>query len=329
VDFEFSSDQHILATAADELLTKMNSLGRAREVAVADRKIDEVLWAAVCEQGWPLIAVPEESGGIGLGFVELAVLAEAAGKHAAPVPVVSTALAAQALVAAGDVERLAVLTEGGIGTVAWTSVPAVDAPLADIAVQLTADSVAVLDLRTERPEALPSVDPVRSLGRIAGRPDATEIGGREQAQALLDRAAVLFSASMLGAAQAVVTLAAEYAKVREQFGRPIGSFQAVKHRCADMYVDLEGMRAATYYAAWSLDNNTTDASQAASTAKAWCSEAGPRVMANGLQVHGGIGFTWDHDLHLFLKRTEVDARQFGDDAYHRERLISRLRAVAG
>ena len=101
-------------------------------------------------------------------------------------------------------------------------------------------------------------------------------------------------------------MAVEYAKDRVQFGRPIGSFQAVKHRCADMLVDVEGMRSTVYWAAWCIGADDADASIAASTAKIWCSDASKRVMASALQVHGGIGFTWEHDLHFFLKRAQLD-----------------------
>jgi alkylation response protein AidB-like acyl-CoA dehydrogenase len=120
-------------------------------------------------------------------------------------------------------------------------------------------------------------------------------------------------------------MAVEHAKQREQFGQPIGSFQAVKHRCADMLVDVEGMRSSVYYAAWSIGAGHPDASIAASTAKVWCSDAAKRVMASGLQVHGGIGFTWEHDLHLYLKRSQLDQVSFGDASFHRDRLARLLR----
>jgi alkylation response protein AidB-like acyl-CoA dehydrogenase len=122
----------------------------------------------------------------------------------------------------------------------------------------------------------------------------------------------------------VLDLAVEYAKDRVQFGRPIGSFQAVKHRCADMLVDVEGMRSTALWAAWCLGADD-DASVAASTAKTWGSDASKRVMASGLQVHGGIGFTWEHDLHLFLKRAQLDQLAFGDATFHRARLAALLR----
>jgi len=115
------------------------------------------------------------------------------------------------------------------------------------------------------------------------------------------------------------------AKVRRQFGRAIGSFQAVKHRLADALVDVEGMRSSTYYAAWCLATHDPDGALAASMAKAWCSDASRRVTAAGLQVHGGIGFTWDHELHLHLKRTQLDAGSFGDASWHRDRIAGVLR----
>ena len=110
-----------------------------------------------------------------------------------------------------------------------------------------------------------------------------------------------------------------------QFGRPIGSFQAVKHRCADMLVDVEGMRSAVYWAAWCVAVSHDDASVAASTAKCWCSDAASRVTTSALQVHGGIGFTWEHDIHLYLKRAHLDALSFGDATAHRVRLAGLLR----
>ena len=176
------------------------------------------------------------------------------------------------------------------------------------------------------------MDRTRSLGRLVldGEP-AEYLGGPADVEDLLDRAATALSAEMLGAAARVLELSVEYAKDRVQFGRPIGSFQAVKHRCADMLVDVEGMRSAAYYAAWAVGAGDPDASAAASAAKVWCSDASRRVMASGLQVHGGIGFTWEHDLHLYVKRAQLDQISFGDARVHRDRIaaILRPRAEAG
>ncbi len=136
----------------------------------------------------------------------------------------------------------------------------------------------------------------------------------------------LASAEMLGAADHVLSLAVSYAKDRVQFGKPIGSFQAVKHMLADALVDVEGMRSTAYYSAWCTAADDPDRSMSASMAKAWCSDASRRVMATGLQVHGGIGFTWEHDMHLYLKRAQLDQVSYGDAAFHRDRIAELLRA---
>jgi alkylation response protein AidB-like acyl-CoA dehydrogenase len=181
----------------------------------------------------------------------------------------------------------------------------------------------------ERPPAEPAMDRTRSVGwmDLADRP-ALRLGGPERAGDLLDRAATAMAAEMLGAADRVLEMTVAYAKDRVQFGRPIGGFQAVKHRCADMLVDVEGMRSATYYAAWAVGAADPDARSAASVAKVWSSDAARRVMASALQVHGGIGFTWEHDLHFFLKRSQLDQMSYGDAGFHRERLAEILRPRA-
>jgi alkylation response protein AidB-like acyl-CoA dehydrogenase len=182
---------------------------------------------------------------------------------------------------------------------------------------------------SERPPAEPAMDRTRSVSwlELADRP-ALRLGGPERAGDLLDRAATAMAAEMLGAADRVLEMTVAYAKDRVQFGQPIGGFQAVKHRCADMLVDVEGMRSATYYAAWAVGASVPDARSAASVAKVWSSDAARRVMASGLQVHGGIGFTWEHDLHLFLKRSQLDQMSFGDAGFHRQRLAEILRPLA-
>ena len=131
---------------------------------------------------------------------------------------------------------------------------------------------------------------------------AVRLGGTTAVERLTDLGATGASAELLGGAPRSPSMAVDYAKERVQFDKPIGSFQAIKHKCADMLVDVEGMRSAVYYAAWAVGAGTEDASLTASTAKFWSSDAARRVTASALQVHGGIGFTWEHDLHLYLKR---------------------------
>jgi alkylation response protein AidB-like acyl-CoA dehydrogenase len=140
---------------------------------------------------------------------------------------------------------------------------------------------------------------------------------------VLDRATVALCAEMCGGAQKVLDMTVEYAKIRQAFGRPIGSYQGVKHRAADMLVDVENSKSITYYAAWALDEGSTEAPLAVSMAKAYVSDAFRRVAAAGIQLHGGIGFTWEHDLHLYFKRAKGSEAMFGDATHHRER-VARL-----
>ena len=334
MDFDLEEDEVALQRAARDLLDALSSPERVRAAIAGDDGYERDLWKSMVDQGWMGVELDEKRGGLGLGTVAAAVLLEQVGRHVAPVPFLPSLLALGALARAADdgvreaapwVERLA--SGDAIGCVAWGDGPVVAAPVADVAVIDADDRVTAVDLTGRgRPSREPAMDLTRALGwlhRDAG-PTFT-VGGREAAAALLDLGATYVSAEMLGGASRVLELTVEYAKERVQFGRPIGSFQAVKHRCADMLVDVEGMRSTAYHAAWCVGAAEPDASVAASTAKVWCSDASRRVMASGLQVHGGIGFTWEHDLHLYLKRSQLDQVTFGDAAFHRDRIARLLR----
>jgi alkylation response protein AidB-like acyl-CoA dehydrogenase len=331
MDFELSDDQRALQDAAADLLGSLSTPAQVRASAQREEPFDAGLWKAMVEQGWTGVELPEAQGGLGLGMVEAAVLAEQVGAHVAPAPILENLLAAGALANANEeawVERL--LSGDAVAAVAWRpDIPVPYAPVADVAVVLGTDNRDVLLVDLSDGPAItrePAMDLTRPLGwlRLEGR-NPTTIGGADDAAQLLDRGATLYAAALLGGAARVLDMATEYAKERVQFGKPIGSFQAVKHRCADMLVDVEGMRSTAYWAAWCLGAGQDDAHVAASTAKTWCSDAARRVMASGLQVHGGIGFTWEHDLHLFVKRSQLDQLAFGDAAFHRERLGALLR----
>jgi len=140
----------------------------------------------------------------------------------------------------------------------------------------------------------------------------------------LQRGAVGAAAEMLGAARRCLDMAVEYAKVREQFGQPIGSFQAIRHKCADMLLDVENSFSAVYYAAWSLQHAAEDGPLAASVAKAYVSDASRKVCGDAIQVHGGIGFTWEYDLHLYFKRAKALEPLYGDADHHRELIVRRV-----
>lgn len=356
MDFDLDEDQLALRAGARDLLDGRSSPSAVRAVMDAGTGLDAGLWSALVEQGWLGVGLPESVGGLGLGLVETAVLFEEIGRHCAPVPLGPTVLALFAAATAGlDDLRDRLLTGEAKGCVAWSrdphavradasgaltgrADPTLGAPSADVAVVFARDAddgeaLYLVDLETTgRPVREPAMDRTRELGwlRFAATP-ATRIGGPDSAARLFDTAVTLTAAEMLGGADQALGLAVDYAKERVQFDRPIGSFQAVKHRCADMLVDVEGMRSSVYWSAWCIAADDPERSVAASTAKVWGSDASRRVMASALQVHGGIGFTWEHDLHLYLKRAQLDQRSYGDAAFHRDRLAGLLapRVAAG
>src|SRR5208282_5547905 len=141
---------------------------------------------------------------------------------------------------------------------------------------------------------------------------------------VLDLAAVGLAAEAVGGAQRCLEMSVDYAKLRVQFGRPIGSFQAIKHKCADMLLEIESAKSAAYYAAWAAADGSDELPLVASLAKAFCSEAYFHAAAENIQIHGGIGFTWEHDAHLYFKRAKSSELLFGDPAYHRELLAQRI-----
>jgi alkylation response protein AidB-like acyl-CoA dehydrogenase len=179
---------------------------------------------------------------------------------------------------------------------------------------------------------LKTMDQTRRLGEVEFRgvkaSAADLVGSPGEGWAVLnaaiDRAKVALAAEMMGGAQRVLEMSVEYSKVREQFGRPIGSFQAIQHKCANMMVDVEGAKSAVYYAAWAVSNDVADAPLAAAVAKAAASDAYRRTTADGIQVHGGIGFTWEHDMHLYFKRAKSSEFTFGDATFNRELVAQRI-----
>ncbi len=349
MDFDLSVEQRALQEGARDLLDRYASPERVRAHLANRDSYDKALWDAMVDQGWCAVAVPEEEGGLGLGWVEAAVLVEEVARHTAPVPFAPTLLAIGALTGStGHRELLDRLVGGAsLAAVAWTGDPdavTVDgteerpvltgrlgpvegAAVADAAVVVTPAGTFLVDLvASGRPAPEPAMDLTRTLSWLVldGTPSA-RLGADPALVAA--RGAITSSAELLGGADRVLELATQYAKDRVQFGAPIGSFQAVKHRCADMLVDVEGMRSATWYGAWAVSTGEPGWSLAASTAKIWCADASKRVMASGLQVHGGIGFTWEHDLHLFIKRAQFSQLDFGDASFHRTRLAAELRSL--
>ncbi len=233
---------------------------------------------------------------------------------------------------------LAALQKGGTYTLSGTKLFVHDAHTADAIVVAArtgksgADGISLfLVPKTAKGltvTLLPTMDQTRKLCEVTLKDvslgaDARlgEIGGGWTALArVLDRATVALCAEMCGGAQKVLDMTVEYAKIRQAFGRPIGSYQGVKHKAADMLVDVENSKSITYYAAWAMDEGVPEGPLAVSMAKAYVSDAYRRVSANGIQLHGGIGFTWEHDLHLYFKRAKGSEFTFGDATFHRERV---------
>jgi alkylation response protein AidB-like acyl-CoA dehydrogenase len=334
VNFDFSDDQQAIKRTARDFLGDRFKPERVRELAEAGR-YDEDGWREMCELGWAGIFIDEEYGGQGLGIVELVILMEELGYALAPVPYLSNAAAGLALQVAGTDEQrarwLPGIASGEVrGTVGLLRdgearlVP--DADSAAVIVLFGSEGGFVVEPAAVEVESLATIDLTRRFARV--RADGGEsLAGNGDAQ---HRIATAVAAELTGVAQRAMEMAVEYARERKQFGRPIGSYQAVSHRCAQMLLEVEGARSATYYAAWCADAEPDTLPLAASMAKAYASDAGWRVTASSLQVHGGIGFTWEHDLHFFLKRAKADGLLYGSARDHRERVaqLSGLEAAA-
>ncbi len=329
MNFDFSDDQHAIKRTAKDLLADRFKMEKVREHAQAGTQ-DDAAWKELGELGWPGIFIDEEYGGQGLGIVELVILMEELGYALAPVPFLSNAAAGLVLQAGGSEEQkarwLPGIASGELrGTVGLVTegeaklVP--DADSADVIVLCGHEGRTVIERSAAEVEPVKTMDSTRAYARVrvgdAGEPlEGNHLPG-------LSCAALAVAAELTGISQRAMEMAVDYARDRKQFGRPIGSYQAVSHRCAQMLLEVEGSRSASYYGAWTADAEPDTLALAASMAKAYASDAGWRVCTSSLQVHGGIGFTWEHDLHFFLKRAKVDGVLYGSAREHRD-LVAQL-----
>ena len=329
MNFELTDDQRLIQRTARDFLASSYPAAEVRRLAYdTERGFEDAGWAAICELGWPALLVPEEHGGLGLGVVELAVVQEELGAALAPSPFLSTVAAAAVIADAGTDEQrerwlpalAAGEARGAVATVlddvGWTAVP--DAEGADVIVVRENDAWALATETSAEP--VEALDPTRRLWRVRAEGQLEPLAG--EGERAFDIVAAALAAESVGVAQRAMDMAVEYAKEREQFGRPIGAYQAVSHACAQMLLEVEGARSTVLYAAWALDDEPESGPLAASMAKAYASDAGWRVPAASLQVHGGIGFTWEHDLHLWLKRGKANAYLWGDGRSHRDRVAA-------
>ncbi|WP_150135102.1 acyl-CoA dehydrogenase family protein [Streptomyces hyaluromycini] len=355
VDFELSEEQAALRETSRDLLTSYCPPQLVRTVLDAGLDVDEKLWSRGARMGWTGLATPEAQGGAAQGLVELCLVAEELGRAAAPGPFVETALASMSAAWCPDPSDLAAqaateLGEGrlkagfvhhgsltarreGQGLVLSGRATAVHAAACTdwLLVTLTGDEPYVLLVPTSaaRTERRTTLDLTRSWYDVVFD-DVTVAAAqvlsdrRGDADRWVDAMTVLTAADALGVGQRLLEMTVDHVTVREQFGRPLGSFQAVKHKAADMLITLRGLRAATYYAAMAFDAGRDDTTMATAVAKAFASERLPEVAGEALQSHGGIGFTWEHDLHLYLRRATVDSLVHGTAAHHHQRVLAQL-----
>jgi alkylation response protein AidB-like acyl-CoA dehydrogenase len=320
--FDFNDEQAEIKDTAKQFLASRFKPDVVRELAEANR-YDDALWTEVSELGWPGIAIAEEHGGQGLGMVELIVLCEELGFACAPLPFLANAAAGIAIESAGSDAQKQLYLPGiasgeGRGAIGDDAV-VIDAEGAAVIVLFGADGPRLVPAADAALEPLDLIDQTRRYSRLTAG-DAEPLEG--DAEAASNRMVVAVAAELVGIGQRAMDMAVEYAKEREQFGRPIGAYQGVSHACAKMLYDVEEARSLTYAAAWAADAEPESLPMAAAMAKARASEAAWDVCKASIQVHGGIGFTWEHDLHFLLKRARADAQLFGTAGQHKERVAA-------
>ncbi len=338
MDFRLNEDQQALQSAARDFLRKEVTSTVVRTSFDSPDGDAPELAKKMAELGWLGIAVPEEMGGLGMTVIESAVVCEQLGYVNAPGPYFATAcLAIPALVALGAEDLVAPLLDGSKrATVGRRLESIVDAQIAD-GVLLARDGKALWYERDElEVEPHATVDGTRRTAAVKPIGQGRELGPATELEFAMepghpravDVMTVLLCAEMVGCMQWALDATVQYVKDRQAFGRPIGVFQAVQHKCADMLVHTESSRSAAFYAAYAVANDLPDARFAVSAAKAYCSDAVHSVTGECIQLHGGIGFTWEHDAHLYFKRATTNRVLLGDAAFHRDRALRLDPAVA-
>lgn len=353
MQFELSETQQLLAKTARQFLTNECPIAEVRRILETPTAHDAALHRKMADQGWAGIAIPEEQGGMGLGMIELAATFEQMGRALVPGAFFSTvALAAPLLdnaahlgpICEGTHLATAALieaeanwdpaswqTSASNGTLTGTKLFVPDAAEAHSILVAARDNGTLGLYRVANNAPGLTITPLKSLDltrrlyevRLHNTPAET-ISTGEAAELALQKAlriaTLALTAEMAGGMARVLEITVEYAKARKQFDTPIGKFQAVQHMCADMYLWSESTKAAVYYAAYALDKNLPEAASALSVAKVYSADAYREIGNRGIQVHGGMGFTWENDVHLYYRRAKVSETMLGDNVYHRELL---------
>jgi acyl-CoA dehydrogenase len=351
--FQLNDEQRALQDAVRSWLRDKLDLAKVREV-YEDPDGDGVpdyVWRAYGEQGWLAVLVPEQHDGIGLGLLDAAVIAKNLGSGVAPGPWLGTVLAGEAVRLYGSEEQQASVlprvASGAVkGAVALLKPSAAPTPagapaiakdgaltgvlelveyggLADVLVVAAQDGLYLVDPAQATVARHTTLDRTTRLATLTlDATPAERLPGSEDWQELLDRAAVLAAADLAGVARRALTDTVDYDKTRVQFGKPVGSFQALQHALADVHLSVTIAEYAATYAAHALDIDADDKQLAVSVAKAKTSDAADQATSAMIQFHGGIGFTWEHHAHFYLKRAKRLQYSYGDAAQHRERIAS-------
>jgi len=333
MNFDFTEDQYALRDAAREFFAGESSPSHVRAMWESETGRSPQLWRKMAETGFVGLTVPEEHGGLGLDEVDQVLLLEEAGYAALPEPLLeTTAIGVPLLLEAGTPEQrkewLPRIAAGqAVVTVQLADPFVADAHIADLLL-LEQPGGELHAVPRDRFHAVyqPSLDGARRMFTVEAETGADTLmpGGPAEAAKAFDRAAAGTAAVLNGISQRMLDMAVAYAKERTQFGRLIGAFQAVKHKLAETLLVVETSKAAAWYAAYAISADLPDRSEAASVAKSYASDAEAKANAESLQVHGGIGFTWEHDLHLWLKRGKALEQTYGSATAHRAKLAERI-----
>jgi alkylation response protein AidB-like acyl-CoA dehydrogenase len=360
MNFAFSDEQEMLRASARELVKDRYPPDRIAAIADSEEGFPQDEWRAVADLGWIGISVPEADGGAGLGFFEELILAEELGRGLYPGPFLSSVVVALPLVLASAVDRdllTSILSGQRIPTVAWagpdgsfdvdpapkiewederltgTRLFVPDLQAADVLIVIGGVPGGVGVWAVERDDAgvawrtVSTVDSTRRMGEVVfDHAPARQLGVVEPSvlAGVRGRTLAALAAEAVGVGHAALDLAVEHARTRVQFGKPIGAFQAVAHQLADAYLEIETARSLAYWAGWAVAQGEPEASAASAAAKARASEAAVAAAEAAIQVHGGLGFTWEHPLHRWYKRALGISALLGWPAEHRARVASAI-----
>jgi alkylation response protein AidB-like acyl-CoA dehydrogenase len=322
MEFGFSEEQQELATTVRSLLAKRADSAAVRASVETDAGYDESLWQLLCEQiGVAALGIPEEYEGAGFTLFESLIALEEIGRTLAPSPLLASLVAAEALLAGGDDDAkqrlLPRIAMGEVATVSIDGQPALFGRQATIRLVIDGEVLLELPESSSDPGGRVSMDQTSPFGSLDAA-GGTQIGDGAAARARAELVgAVGVAALQAGCAARALDMTVQYSKERVQFGRQIGSFQALKHRMADMLVLLEMCRSASWAASYAVSAGADNAEQLAHVAKSYCSDALDKIAAETVQLHGGIAITWEHDAHLVFKRAHALSQLFGQSHHHR------------